>query len=369
MGGLAALAREAGHRVTGCDAGVYPPMSDQLRALGIELIEGFGADQLAQARRVRGRQRGLARPPGRRQPAYPLMEAILDAGKPYTSGPQWLAEHVLQARHVLAVAGTHGKTTTTSMLAWILEHAGLQARLPGRRRAAELRRVGPAGRRATAALRDRGRRVRHRLLRQAQQVRALPAAHRRAEQPGVRPRRHLRRPGGHRAPVPPPGAHRAGSGRRGGQRAGGKPAARAGTRAAGARCAASAPRSATSRAEGEPHDFRRAAAARRVAHACSGNCRRRAQPAERAGRHRRGRARRRAPAEAAARAGRVPQRQAPHGSARRRARGRRHHGVRRLRPPPDRHPHHARRPAPQAGRRRQAKPSASWRCSSRAATR
>ena len=127
MGGLAALAREAGHKVTGCDAGVYPPMSDQLRALGIELIEGFGADQLALGADVwvvgnvvsRARQTdGAAR--------YPLMEAILDAGQPYTSGPQWLSEQVLQGRHVLAVAGTHGKTTTTSMLAWVLEHAGLK---------------------------------------------------------------------------------------------------------------------------------------------------------------------------------------------------------------------------------------------------
>ncbi|VWX58185.1 UDP-N-acetylmuramate:L-alanyl-gamma-D-glutamyl-meso-diaminopimelate ligase [Burkholderiales bacterium 8X] len=126
MGGLAALAREAGHRVTGCDAGVYPPMSDQLRNLGIELIEGFGADQLglhpdifvignvvSRARLADG------------SPKFPLMEAILDAGAAYTSGPAWLAEHVLQGRHVLAVAGTHGKTTTTSMLAWILECAGL----------------------------------------------------------------------------------------------------------------------------------------------------------------------------------------------------------------------------------------------------
>ena len=126
MGGLAALAREAGHTVTGCDAGVYPPMSDQLRALGIELIEGYGVDQLAlkpdvfvignvvsRARLANG------------TPKYPLMEAILDAGAPYTSGPQWLAEHVLAGRHVLAVAGTHGKTTTTSMLAWVLERAGL----------------------------------------------------------------------------------------------------------------------------------------------------------------------------------------------------------------------------------------------------
>ena len=126
MGGLAALAREAGHRVTGCDAGVYPPMSDQLQALGIELMEGFGADQLALKPdmfvigNVVSRQR---LPDG--QPKFPLMEALMDAGLPYTSGPQWLAEHVLQGRHVLAVAGTHGKTTTTSMLAWILECAGL----------------------------------------------------------------------------------------------------------------------------------------------------------------------------------------------------------------------------------------------------
>ncbi|WP_066266958.1 UDP-N-acetylmuramate:L-alanyl-gamma-D-glutamyl-meso-diaminopimelate ligase [Hydrogenophaga palleronii] len=127
MGGLAALAREAGHRVTGCDAGVYPPMSDQLRALGIDLIEGFDADQLAlkpdvfvvgnvvsRARKADG------------SPKFPLMEAILDSGAAYTSGPQWLAEHVLQGRHVLAVAGTHGKTTTTGMLTWILEANGLQ---------------------------------------------------------------------------------------------------------------------------------------------------------------------------------------------------------------------------------------------------
>jgi UDP-N-acetylmuramate: L-alanyl-gamma-D-glutamyl-meso-diaminopimelate ligase len=126
MGGLAALAREAGHRVTGCDAGVYPPMSDQLQALGIDLMEGFGAEQLALKPdmfvigNVVSRQR---LPDG--QPKFPLMEALMDAGLPYTSGPQWLAEHVLQGRHVLAVAGTHGKTTTTSMLAWILEYAGL----------------------------------------------------------------------------------------------------------------------------------------------------------------------------------------------------------------------------------------------------
>ena len=126
MGGLAALARESGHRVTGCDAGVYPPMSDQLSALGIDLIEGFGADQMAlnPDMYVVGNVVSRARMPDGR-PKFPLMEAILEAGARYTSGPQWLAEHVLQGRHVLAVAGTHGKTTTTSMLAWVLEANGL----------------------------------------------------------------------------------------------------------------------------------------------------------------------------------------------------------------------------------------------------
>jgi len=135
MGGLAALAREAGHKVTGCDTGVYPPMSDQLRALGIELIEGYATDQLAFSPDVFvvGNVVSRAQDPSGK-PRYPLMEAILDAGLPYTSGPQWLSGHVLHhpthhatgPRHVLAVAGTHGKTTTTAMLAWILECAGLQ---------------------------------------------------------------------------------------------------------------------------------------------------------------------------------------------------------------------------------------------------
>ncbi|MBU3647573.1 MAG: UDP-N-acetylmuramate:L-alanyl-gamma-D-glutamyl-meso-diaminopimelate ligase [Limnohabitans sp.] len=131
MGGLAALAREAGHKVTGCDAGVYPPMSDQLRALGIELIEGFDADQM----RLKPDVYVIGNVVSRARLAdgsakFPLMEAILESGTPYTSGPQWLAEHGLhhpsQPRHVLAVAGTHGKTTTTSMLTWILQAAGLE---------------------------------------------------------------------------------------------------------------------------------------------------------------------------------------------------------------------------------------------------
>ena len=122
MGGIAAIARQAGHRVTGCDANVYPPMSTQLEAQGIELIEGFSSDQLLQFETmpdlfVIGNvvSRG-----------NPLMEAILNQGLPYISGPQWLGEQVLHGRHVLAVAGTHGKTTTSAMLTWILEFNGYQ---------------------------------------------------------------------------------------------------------------------------------------------------------------------------------------------------------------------------------------------------
>src|SRR5688572_10053117 len=121
MGGLAAIAREAGHRVTGCDANVYPPMSEQLAALGIELIEGYGAEQMHLAPDLWVIGNVVTR-------GNPLMEAILDAGARFISGPQWLAEHALTGKWVLAVAGTHGKTSTSSMLAWILECAG---RKPG----------------------------------------------------------------------------------------------------------------------------------------------------------------------------------------------------------------------------------------------
>jgi len=127
MGGLAALAREAGHSVTGCDTGVYPPMSDQLRALGIDLIEGFDAEQMSLKPDMYVIGNVVSRAHLKDGSAkFPLMEAILDDGSPFTSGPQWLAEHVLRGRHVLAVAGTHGKTTTTSLLSWILDQAGLQ---------------------------------------------------------------------------------------------------------------------------------------------------------------------------------------------------------------------------------------------------
>ncbi|MCK0511910.1 UDP-N-acetylmuramate:L-alanyl-gamma-D-glutamyl-meso-diaminopimelate ligase [Aromatoleum buckelii] len=119
MGGVALLARTAGHTVTGCDANVYPPMSTQLEAQGIGLTEGYDAAQVDLAPDVYVIGNAVSR-------GNPLLEAILDRGLPYVSGPQWLAENVLQGRWVLAVAGTHGKTTTTSMLAWMLEDAGLE---------------------------------------------------------------------------------------------------------------------------------------------------------------------------------------------------------------------------------------------------
>ncbi|MDX9944016.1 MAG: UDP-N-acetylmuramate:L-alanyl-gamma-D-glutamyl-meso-diaminopimelate ligase [Azonexus sp.] len=116
MGGIAQLAVASGHRVTGCDANVYPPMSDQLRQSGIDLIEGFDPSQLSLKPDIFVIGNAISR-------GNPLLEAILDQGLPYVSGPQWLAENVLQGRWVLAVAGTHGKTTTSAMLAWILEDA------------------------------------------------------------------------------------------------------------------------------------------------------------------------------------------------------------------------------------------------------
>ncbi len=118
MGGVAAIAKAAGFRVTGADLNVYPPMSTQLTALGIEFIEGYGAEQLDLRPDIVVVGNALSR-------GAPVIEAMLDRGMAYTSGPQWLAEQVLQGRHVLAVAGTHGKTTTASMLAWILNRAGL----------------------------------------------------------------------------------------------------------------------------------------------------------------------------------------------------------------------------------------------------
>ena len=119
MGGLAILARQLGHTVTGSDANVYPPMSTQLAQQGIELTQGFDPEQLDPAPDLVVVGNAMAR-------GNPAVEAMLNRGLRYTSGPQWLSEHLLQDRWVLAVAGTHGKTTTSSMLAWILEYAGMQ---------------------------------------------------------------------------------------------------------------------------------------------------------------------------------------------------------------------------------------------------
>ncbi len=118
MGGIALLARELGYRVTGSDASVYPPMSTQLRAAGIDLMEGYLPEHLQPPPDCVVVGNAMTR-------GNPLVEHLLNSGLPYTSGPQWLAEHVLQDKWVLAVSGTHGKTTTSSMLAWILEHAGM----------------------------------------------------------------------------------------------------------------------------------------------------------------------------------------------------------------------------------------------------
>ncbi len=118
MGGIAAIAKQAGYRVTGCDANVYPPMSTQLEAQGIELIEGFGVEQLELKPDVFVIGNVVSR-------GNPLMEEILNRNLSYASGPQWLADTLLRDKWVLGVAGTHGKTTTSSMLAWILEYAGL----------------------------------------------------------------------------------------------------------------------------------------------------------------------------------------------------------------------------------------------------
>jgi UDP-N-acetylmuramate: L-alanyl-gamma-D-glutamyl-meso-diaminopimelate ligase len=118
MGGIAQLAAAAGHRVTGCDANVYPPMSDQLRATGVDLIESYDAAQCALKPDLFVVGNAISR-------GNALLETILDQNLPYVSGPQWLADNILRGRWVLGVAGTHGKTTTSSMLAWILDAANL----------------------------------------------------------------------------------------------------------------------------------------------------------------------------------------------------------------------------------------------------
>ena len=118
MGSLAVLAKQLGHRVTGSDQAVYPPMSTQLEAQGIELMNGYSADNLNPVPDLVVVGNAMSR-------GNPEVEAVLDQGLPYTSGPEWLSRYVLQGRWTLAVSGTHGKTTTSTMLAWILEYAGM----------------------------------------------------------------------------------------------------------------------------------------------------------------------------------------------------------------------------------------------------
>jgi len=126
MAGLALLARAAGHRVTGCDSGIYPPMSTQLMTAEIEFIEGYDAAQTAFEPDCYVVGNAISR-------GNPLLEAILDRGLPFVSGPQWLAEHILRGRWVMAVAGTHGKTTVSAMLAWILVDPRGSTPAPSRR--------------------------------------------------------------------------------------------------------------------------------------------------------------------------------------------------------------------------------------------
>ncbi|MEK7737857.1 MAG: UDP-N-acetylmuramate:L-alanyl-gamma-D-glutamyl-meso-diaminopimelate ligase, partial [Pseudomonadota bacterium] len=118
MGGIALIARAAGHRVSGCDANAYPPMNSQLERQGIALIESYSADQADLEPDLFVIGNAISR-------GNPLLEEILARNLPYVSGPQWLAEQLLHNKWVLGVAGTHGKTTTTALLAWILEEAGL----------------------------------------------------------------------------------------------------------------------------------------------------------------------------------------------------------------------------------------------------
>ncbi|HPG94153.1 MAG TPA: Mur ligase domain-containing protein, partial [Dokdonella sp.] len=118
MGGIAALARELGHSVDGSDANVYPPMSTQLESLGIALKSGYSAAHIDHDTDKVIVGNALSR-------GNPAIEHVLDQRVAYISGPQWLGEQLLGARQVLAVAGTHGKTTTTSLLAWLLDSVGL----------------------------------------------------------------------------------------------------------------------------------------------------------------------------------------------------------------------------------------------------
>ena len=201
MGSLAVLAKELGHRVTGSDANVYPPMSTQLEAQGIELMQGYEPAHLEPAPDLVVVGNAMSR-------GNPAVEYVLNKGLPYVSGPQWLADHVLQGRWVLAAAGTHGKTTTSSMLAWVLEHAGMS---PGSSVVCRRTSASPHG---SAVRRSSWWRPTSTTapFRQAQQIRPLPPAHRNPEQSGVRSRGYLPGSSRHRAAVPSLSAHCPGRG-------------------------------------------------------------------------------------------------------------------------------------------------------------
>ena len=202
MGGVAALAKAAGHQVSGSDENVYPPMSTQLRKLGIRLQEGYDQAQLNTDLDCVLVGNVMSR-------GNPVVEALLESGLPYYSGPEWLAANVLKDKWVFAVAGTHGKTTTTSMLAWILDYAGLDPGFLVGGGAEKLLDVGTP--RQIEVFRRRGGRIRHGVLRQASQVRPLSAAHARDHEHRVRSRRHLPGSRGDSGPVPAPVAHDPGS--------------------------------------------------------------------------------------------------------------------------------------------------------------
>ena len=203
MGGIAAIARAAGHRVTGSDRNVYPPMSTQLAALGIDVIEGYEPDQLELNPDVFVVGNVMSR-------GNALVEALLDSGRPLRIRPRMAGAQRAAGRRALgARRGRHARQDDDQQPARVDPRArGPRSRVPGRRRAARLRRQRAA--RRGPALRDRGRRVRHRVLRQARQVRPLPAAHRDPEQPRARPRRHLPGRGVDPEAVPPAAAHGAG---------------------------------------------------------------------------------------------------------------------------------------------------------------
>ena len=185
MAGVARLASELGYAVSGSDDSCWPPMDAQIRDAKVDFYRGYAAaveDRPADCYLI-----GNAVSRGN-----PLVESILDSGRDFDSGPAFVARAAMRDRAVVAVAGTHGKTTTAAALAWILERAGESPGFFDRRRRAQFRRLGALGR-GLLAFCIRSRRIRQRVFRQAPEVFALPPASRAGQQFAVRPRRHLPR--------------------------------------------------------------------------------------------------------------------------------------------------------------------------------